>query len=156
MKTLFSVLMLLIPLQAVADIYKCRDDRNVLVYQDTPCKTKMIGKVNTVPSPSKSDELRARQDLDRLIQDNRYHEQKRQAEWEKEQERLHQLEALEIQERARLAAEAERYAPSLYIPAYGPDYRYRRHHHPNRPLVPVMPARQSPCVIGYIGDRGCR
>lgn len=160
MKALFFILMLLIPLPGFADIYKCKDARQVVVYQDTPCTTGMIGMVKPVPAPPDKDVSQARRDLDRMMQGSRYYEQKRREEWAKKQEELRLLEAQEMREQERLAAEAYRDESWLYIPAYGPGYGHRpfAHPHRHRHFDPVMPAprRDRPCVIGFIGDKGCR
>ena len=158
MRSLLFILLVLTSLPGVADIYKCKDARQVVVYQDTPCAAKTIGTLKPVPAPSTTDVLQARRDLERMMQDNRYYEKKRREEWAKKQEELRILEAQEMREQERLAAETggEAYCP--YIPAYGPGYRHRpyAHHNPHRHPEPVMPAPRRPCVIGYVGDKSCR
>jgi hypothetical protein len=136
MKTLFFILMLAIPLPGLADIYKCKDARQVVVYQDTPCTTRMIGTVKPVPTPSDKDVAEARRNLDRLLQENRYYEQLRQQEMARNQEHQRFLEAQELRERELMAAEAyqdERYYP-LFAPGIGNDFgnesfsnRHRHH-----------------------------
>lgn len=152
MKTLFFILMLLIPLEGLADIYKCKDSRQNVVYQDTPCTAaKTIGMVKPVPAPSENDALQARRNLERMNRDSRYFDQKQQAEWERKREELRILEAQERREQERMAAEE---GDQYYIPAYGPGYRHRSRRH-SEPGVPT-PRRDRPCVIGYIGDKSCR
>ena len=155
MKTLFFILMLLIPLHGLADIYKCKDSRQGVVYQDTPCTAaRTLGTVKPVPAPSEKDALQARLNLERMNRDSRYFDQKRQAEWEKKREELRLLEAQEMQERERMAAEER---DQYYIPAYGPGFRHRPLSGPHRHADPGMPTprRDRPCVIGYIGDKSC-
>lgn len=178
MKTLFFILMLAIPLPGLADIYKCKDARQVVVYQDTPCTTRMIGTVKPVPTPSDKDVAEARRSLDRLLQENRYYEQLRQQEMARKQEHQRFLEAQELRERELMAAEAyqdesTRYYP-LFAPGFGNDFgnesfsnRHRhqgfghepfthRHRHHNRHFDSMKPVQRRPCVIGFVGDRSCR
>lgn len=165
MKTLLFILMVMIPLPGLAEIYKCKDARQTVVYQDTPCTTRTIGMIKPVPAPSQKDELQAKQNLERMIRSNRDFDVKRLAEWEKRKEELRLLEAEEMRERERMAAEDWEDESWSYIPLYGPGYGYghghrlhSRHPHPDRHPGPVVsPVRRDrPCVIGYIGDKSCR
>ena len=160
MRTLFVILMLLVPLPGLADIYKCKDSRQMVVYQDTPCTTRTIGTVKPVPAPSDKDVTEARRNLERTLQENRYYEQLRQQELARKQEEQRLLEAQELREREQMAAEAyqdenTRYYP-LYAPGFGHEPFVRSHRHHHRDLDPIKPIQRRPCVIGHIGDRSCR
>ncbi|MEZ0237169.1 MAG: DUF4124 domain-containing protein [Methylophilaceae bacterium] len=160
MRTLFVILMLLIPLPGLADIYKCKDSRQMMVYQDTPCATRTIGTLKPVPAPSDKDVTEARRNLERTLQENRYYEQLRRQELAKKQEEQRLLEAQELRERELMAAEAyqdenTRYYP-LYAPGFGHEPFARRHRHPHGNLDPIKPIPRRPCVIGFVGDTSCR
>ena len=146
--------MLLLAQVATADIYKCQDAHKAVVYQDKPCAVKTLGTVKDVPPPSQADALKAQRDLERMMKDNRYYEKQRQAEWAEKQKRLQLLEAQEQRESERMAAQTD---DSTYIPLYGPGYGYgHRPHHHAQPVLPNGPqAPKRPCVIGYVGDKGC-
>lgn len=155
MKKILGVLLLLYPLSSGAEIYKCLDSQKKMVYQDKPCTTKTVGKVAPAAPVTKEDELRAQRNLDRLLEENRYYDQKRREEARLRQEELRRQEALE-QRQQEIAATAERESSVMYIPVYGPGYPYGRHRHRDGypPAAPALPRR--PCVIGYVGDKGCR
>ena len=160
MRTLFVILMLLIPLPGLADIYKCKDSRQMVVYQDTPCTTRTIGTLKPVPAPSDKDVTEARRNLERTLQENRYYEQLRRQELAKKQEEQRLLEAQELRERELMAAEAYQDENTRYYPLYAPGFGYepfarshRRHH---RDLDPIKPVQIRPCVNGHIGDRSSR
>jgi hypothetical protein len=159
MKTLF-LLLLFVPLQGYAEIYKCKDARQVVVYQDTPCANQTLGKVTPPPAPSQQAVSQARRDLERMLEDSRYYDKKRREELAQKREELRLLEAQEQREAERLAAEAQQDEAWPYIPVYGPGYGYGRHarrppHH-HHPSAPAAPAPRRPCVIGYVGDKSCR
>jgi hypothetical protein len=159
MKKLLVALLLGIPLIAAAEIYKCKDSHQKLVYQDTPCEGKPVGKLAPLPPLSQVDEQRARERLDRLLEENRYYDRKYREEAQLQAEERRRQEIREERERELAAAEAAREASSVYIPVYGPGYPYGRHRnrgHVPPVITPVKPQPSRPCVIGYVGDRSCR
>ena len=107
MRNLVVVLLLGIPLVASAEIYKCKDSNQKLVYQDTPCMTKPVGKLAPLPPVSQADELRATERLDRLLEENRYYDRKRREEAQLKAEELRRQEAREDRERELATAEAQ-------------------------------------------------
>lgn len=158
MKTLFFILLLLIPLPGLADIYKCQDARQVMVYQDTPCTARTIGTVKPVPAPSDKDISQARHDLERMMQNSRHYDQKRQQELARKLEEQRFLEAQE--QRELMAAEAYQDENTRYYPLFAPGFGHkpfaRSHRHHHRHLDPIKPVQRRPCVIGFVGDRSCR
>lgn len=158
MRSVIVTLLLWLPMVAVADIYKCKDSSQKLVYQDTPCATRPVGKLAPLPPLSPADEQRAREGLARMQEENRYYEQKRRDEARLKAEELRLQEEKELRERELATAGVQREASSVYIPVYGPGYPYgNRPRHPIPPVVtPVRPEPRRPCVIGYVGDRSCR
>lgn len=46
-------------LQAHADIFKCKDGKGKITYQETPCSTTTVGKMGYVPDMSLEDQARA-------------------------------------------------------------------------------------------------
>lgn len=159
MKSMIVALLLGLPLMAAADIYKCKDSQQKLVYQDTPCASKPIGKLAPLPPLSEADEQRAKERLSRMLEDNRYYDQKRREEARLQAEELRRLEERELREQELAAAAVQREASSVYIPVYGPRYPYGRHRHRDHyppVVVPVQPQPKRPCIIGYVGDRSCR
>ena len=159
MGRVFAGLLLLLALPAAAEVYKCKDANQVLVYQDTPCTGKPVGKLAPLPPRSQTDQLQAKERLDRLLEENRYYDRKRREEAQLKADELRRQEAREERERELAAAEAQREASSVYIPVYGPGYPYGRHRHRDHvpPVITPVPPRPSrPCIIGYVGDRSCR
>lgn len=148
------LLALLLPLGAQADIYKCKDSQQKLVYQDTPCAIKSVGKIAPVAPLSQADELRAKERLDRLLEQNRYSDQRLREDARLRQQELLRLEALE--EREREAALVQREQGEVYIPMYGPGYHFGRSRHHDRPPVVTPRVSRRPCVIGFVGDKSCR
>ena len=158
-KLLVALLLLGAPLAAAAEIYKCKDSQQKLVYQDSPCATKPVGKLAPLPPLSQADEARAKERLDRLLEENRYYDRKYREEAQLKADEVRRQEATEERERELAAAEAQRDASSVYIPVYGPGYPYGRHRHRDHvpPVItPVQPRPSRPCIIGYVGDRSCR
>lgn len=159
MKRICAFLLCSIPWMAGADIYKCKDSHQKLVYQDTPCVSKSLGKVAPVPPLSQADELRAKERLDRMLEDNRYYDQKRREEARLREEELRRLDLQEAREREITAAAVQREQSTVYIPVYGPGYSYGRHRHSGRQSQGITPNNyrgNRPCVIGYVGDKSCR
>ena len=159
MRNLVVVLLLGIPLVASAEIYKCKDSNQKLVYQDTPCTTKPVGKLAPLPPLSQADELRAKERLDRLLEENRYYDKKYREEAQLKADEVRRQEAREDRERELAAAEAQRESSSVYIPVYGPGYPYGRPRHRDHipPVIaPIQPRPNRPCIIGYVGARSCR
>jgi hypothetical protein len=158
MRSFVFAMLLGIPLLASAEVYKCKDHNQKLVYQDSPCTTKTVGKLAPPPPVSQADELRAKERLDRLLDENRYYDRKRREEAQLKAEELRRLEAREVRERELAAAEAQREG-SVYIPVYGPGYPYGRPRHRDHvppSITPIQPKPNRPCIIGYVGDRSCR
>ena len=45
--------------QANAEIFKCKDGKGKIAYQETPCQTKTVGKISNVPDASLEDQASA-------------------------------------------------------------------------------------------------
>ncbi|MDR2875675.1 MAG: DUF4124 domain-containing protein [Methylobacillus sp.] len=156
-KLVIALLVGMIPLAASAEIYKCKDARQRIVYQDEPCaaKQKQLGTVEEMPPVSAEDEQRAREQLKRLQEENRYQDQKRLAQEKIHAEEARQLAAVEeARQRELAAAEAERALSSAYVPVYGSGYARRSRNNNASTGVTIRPSQ--PCVIGYVGDRSCQ
>jgi thioesterase domain-containing protein len=151
MKLILGLITLMLPALAGADIYKCLDSHKKVIYQDTPCAAKTMGKVEAVPPLSKEDELRAQRDLERLKEENRYNDQKRREELKQQQEEARRQEALQ----ARESQTEEFRSGVIYVP---PSTSHRRHRSTGGKISPPVssPARPpGPCVPGYVGDNHC-
>ncbi|MDR2220843.1 MAG: DUF4124 domain-containing protein [Methylobacillus sp.] len=159
-KLVIALLLGMVPLAASAEIYKCKDAKQRIVYQDEPCaaKQKQVGTVEEAPPVSAEDEQRARDQLTRMQEENRYHDQKRLEQEKVRTEEARQLMAAEeARQRELAAAEAERAVSSAYVPiyGYGTGYGGRRPYNNNGSTgVTIRPSQ--PCVIGYVGDRSCQ
>ena len=90
---------------AEAEIYKCKDAEGKIIYQEMPCKTLMLGKIQEAPKVSEEDRKRAQENLDRMLEMSRKRDIEREQAWQKEQARR-----LAEEEQARQQAERERLA----------------------------------------------
>ena len=59
MKQLLVASTIFFALQAHAEIFKCKDGKGKIAYQETPCQTKTVGKMGNIPDMSLDDQARA-------------------------------------------------------------------------------------------------
>lgn len=66
MKLIFILSIVLLSFKAHAEIFVCRDVKDKTVYQDTPCTTETIRKLEVIPAPSLEEQALAQERIDRL------------------------------------------------------------------------------------------
>lgn len=95
--------------QAQAEIYKCKDDYGIISYQDTPCTKGMMGKLNKAQEASEEDQIRARNQLNRMNEHSRKVDAIRELEWKQRQEEIKRAEERETFARQQAAERARQY-----------------------------------------------
>ena len=142
MKLIFILSIVLLSFRANAEIFVCKDGKGRTLYQDKPCATETLRKLDTLPPPSIEEQTLAQERIDRMNEVSQQRataaeiERQQQEKNDLEQERIaierRKLELLEKQ--AALEAEPARY---IYV---NPRFRYgvqrphqhRDWHHPKR------------------------
>lgn len=65
MNRLLVIFALILPCQAYAEIFVCKDTKNQLTYQDEPCLSQTVRKLKNVPDAPIEEQILARERIDR-------------------------------------------------------------------------------------------
>lgn len=66
MKLIFILSIIFFSIKANAEIFVCKDDKSRTIYQDKPCATKTIRKLETLPPPSIEEQGLAQERIDKM------------------------------------------------------------------------------------------
>lgn len=83
--------------QAIAEIFKCKNDKGKISYQEHPCQKETIDKLKIMPGPPIEEQIRAQAKVDKMRQDQdakKAADEVARKEWEKK----YQAEKLEQQQ----------------------------------------------------------
>ncbi len=141
MKLLFILSIIFLSFKANAEIFVCKDDKSRTIYQDTPCATETIRKLDTLPPPTIEEQALAQERIDKMNEISQHRaaiaeaERLQQEKNDLEQERVAvEKRRLELQEKQATLEEEPRY---IYV---NPRFRHgiirphqhRDWQHPNR------------------------
>jgi len=80
MKQLLMLAAIFLAFQAHAEIYKCKNDKGQITYQQTTCQAATVGKINKVPDVPIEEQMRAQNRTNSIIESNRNIEEARELE----------------------------------------------------------------------------
>lgn len=66
MKLIFMLSMVLLSIEAHAEIFVCRDAQNKTIYQDKPCALETVRTLEPIPAPSIEEQILAQERIDKL------------------------------------------------------------------------------------------
>ena len=150
MRLLFVFVVFFYSFHATAGINKCKDKDGKVTYQEMPCVTGEVSTIKKAPEPTEDEKIRARSNLDTMIQKNKNFEASQQMERQQRLERIKQEE--EAQRRLLLEqesrAQAQRNQQLLERQAAAAERAARAAEDANR--------RELKCRRSYGGDVVCR
>lgn len=86
MKQLLMLAAIFLAFQAHAEIYKCKNDKGQLTYQQTTCQAATVGKINKVPDVPIEEQIRAQERTSNIVEANRQKEVARELERQRRNE----------------------------------------------------------------------
>ncbi len=115
MRKIIPIVILMIALPARAEIYKCKDAKDVYIYQQTPCQAKEVSKIRKDSGVSEDDRVRAQNRINAVFEREKQRKiQARIAEEERikqaEEEEARELERKKVEYLKRQAIASERNA----------------------------------------------
>lgn len=126
---IYFLLALILPYQAQAEIFVCKDGNKQLTYQDEPCPNKTLRKLKNVPDAPLEDQILARERIDRAKALSQERAALAEAARQQQQKEFREMQAiaiekqkLELLERQTLAAEQSAIPP--WILGVRPAHRF--------------------------------
>ena len=118
MRQLLMIFAIFFAFQAHAEIFKCKNDNGKITYQGTPCVSRTVGKINKASDVPIGEQIRAKDNINSIIETNRQHDEaielERQHEEQQREENARRQEDRALENRRVMAAERQAAAAERY------------------------------------------